>query len=389
MYSRGYLYHLVRAKDSISKTPSLESVPVVSEFLEVFPKDLPGVPPEREINFEIDLLQNTQPISVPPYIVAPAELNELKGQLNDLLDKGFIKPSISPWADPVLIVKKKDGFLRMCIDYRQLNKVTIKNKYPIPRIERENATVTVVVAAPTRTVVSQAAKPGKFTDTPVPTDDMPDREKFMIVVAWKQSDFLCKGYILSALEDNLYNVYSAITTSKELRNALDKKYKTEVACLKKFMVANFQVATMIEKLPPSWNDFKNYLKHERKEMKLKYLVITLKIEEDNRNTENKLRKSSTIIGVNIVEEAPTKDKKRKKSNGRKSEQAKKKFKGYCYNCGKAGHRSYDCHAPRKDKNKGKGKNQENIVERMEYADDLCAMISKCNLVENPKEWFLD
>ena len=157
------------------------------------------------------------------------------------------------------------------------------------------------------------------------------------------------------------------------------------------MVVNeaFQVAAMIEKLPPLLNNFKNYLKHKRKEMKLEDLVIRLKIEEDNRNTEKKSRKSSTIIGVNIVEEAPTKDKKRKKSNGQKLEQAKKKFKSNCYNCGKAGHRSSDCHAPRKDKNKGKGKSQANIMEKMEDADGLCAMISECNLVGNPKEWFLD
>ena len=142
------------------------------------------------------------------------------------------------------------------------------------------------------------------------------------------------------------------------------------------MVVNeaFQVAAMIEKLPPSWNDFKNYLKHKCKEMKLEDLVIHLKIEEDKRNAKKKSRKSSTIIWVNIVEEAPTKDKKRKKSNGQKLEQAKKKFKSNCYNCGKAGHRSSDCHAPRKDKNKGKDKNQANIVEKMEDADDLCAMI---------------
>ena len=84
------------------------------------------------------------------------------------------------------------------------------------------------------------------------------------------------------------------------------------------MVVNeaFQVAAMIEKLPPSWNDFKNYLKHKRKEMKLEDLVIRLKIEEDNRNAEKKLRKSSTIIGVNIVEEAPTKDKKKRSPMGR-------------------------------------------------------------------------
>ena len=87
------------------------------------------------------------------------------------------------------------------------------------------------------------------------------------------------------------------------------------------MVVNeaFQVAAMIEKFPPSWNDFKNYLKHKRKEMKLEDLVIHLKIEEDNWNAEKKSHKSSTIIGVNIVEEAPTMEKKRKKSNGQKSE----------------------------------------------------------------------
>ena len=131
------------------------------------------------------------------------------------------------------------------------------------------------------------------------------------------------------------------------------------------MVVNeaFQVAAMIEKLPPSQNDLKNYLKYKRNEMKFKDLVIRIKIEQDNKIAENKSLKSSTIIGVNIVKEAPTKDKKRKKSNAQKSKQAKKNFKGNCYNCGKAGHRSSDCHAPRKDKNKGKGKNQANIVEK--------------------------
>ena len=135
MISKGYLYHLVRAKDSSLETPTLDSVPVVCEFPEVFPEDLPKVPPEREINFEIDLLPDTQPISIPAYRMAPAKLKELKDQLKDLLDKGFIRPSISPWSAPVLFVKKKDGSLRMCIDYRHLNKVTIKNKYPIPRID--------------------------------------------------------------------------------------------------------------------------------------------------------------------------------------------------------------------------------------------------------------
>ncbi|XP_069147059.1 uncharacterized protein [Solanum lycopersicum] len=107
--SKGYLYHLVRVKDSSSETPTLESVPVVCEFPELFQEDLPGVPPEREIDFGIDILPNTQPIYIPLYIMAPEELKELKEQLKDLLDKGFITPSISPWGAPVLFVKKKDG----------------------------------------------------------------------------------------------------------------------------------------------------------------------------------------------------------------------------------------------------------------------------------------
>ncbi|KAH0661557.1 hypothetical protein KY284_026488 [Solanum tuberosum] len=128
LISKGCLYHIVRVKDLESKIPSLDSVPVVKDFLEVFPDDLPGIPPEWEIDFDIDLLPDTQPISIPPYWMAPAELKELKAQLKDLFDKGFIQPSISPWGAPVLFVKKKDGSLRMCIDYRQLNKVTMKNK---------------------------------------------------------------------------------------------------------------------------------------------------------------------------------------------------------------------------------------------------------------------
>ena len=108
---------------------------MVQEFLDVFPSDLPGVPPDRDIDFAIDLKPDTKPIYIPPYRMAPAELKELKDQLQDLLSKGFIRPSVSPWGAPVLFVKKKDGTMRMCIDYRQLNKVTVKNKYPLPRID--------------------------------------------------------------------------------------------------------------------------------------------------------------------------------------------------------------------------------------------------------------
>ena len=112
-----------------------EDIVVVREFLDVFPEELPGLPPDREISFEIELLPGIAPVSKAPYRMAPAELKELQIQLQELLDKGFIRPSHSPWGAPVLFVKKKDGTLRMCIDYRELNKLTIKNKYPLPRID--------------------------------------------------------------------------------------------------------------------------------------------------------------------------------------------------------------------------------------------------------------
>ncbi|KAL0556085.1 hypothetical protein IC582_004592 [Cucumis melo] len=112
-----------------------EDVPVVKEFLDVFPDDLSGLPPDREIEFTIELLPGTAPISQAPYRMAPSELKELKMQLQELVNKGYIRPSVSPWGAPVLFVKKKDGTLRLCIDYRQLNKVTIRNKYPLPRID--------------------------------------------------------------------------------------------------------------------------------------------------------------------------------------------------------------------------------------------------------------
>src|SRR5262249_34828909 len=91
--------------------------------------------PDREIEFCIDVVAGTAPISLPPYRMAPAELRELKEQLQELLDQGFIRPSTSPWGAPVLFVKKKDGSLRLCIDYRQLNKATVRNRYPLPRID--------------------------------------------------------------------------------------------------------------------------------------------------------------------------------------------------------------------------------------------------------------
>jgi hypothetical protein len=96
---------------------------------------LPGMPPDRDIEFAIELQPGTTPISKRPYRMPPAELAELKKQLQELLDKGFIRPSTSPWGCPALFVKKKDESLRLCIDYRPLNVVTIKNKYPLPHID--------------------------------------------------------------------------------------------------------------------------------------------------------------------------------------------------------------------------------------------------------------
>jgi hypothetical protein len=117
------------------KEAKLEDIPVVKEFMDVFPKELPGMPPDREIEFTIDLKPGTAPISQAPYKMGPKELKELKEQLDELESKGFIQESISPWGSPVIFVDKRDGGRRMCGDFRNLNNVTIKNKYPLPRIQ--------------------------------------------------------------------------------------------------------------------------------------------------------------------------------------------------------------------------------------------------------------
>ncbi|GJT39265.1 reverse transcriptase domain-containing protein [Tanacetum coccineum] len=113
----------------------LDDIHVVREFPEVFPDDLSGLPPIREVEFHIDLIPGALPVAKAPYRLAPSEMNELSNQLEELQEKGFIRPSSSPWGAPVLFVKKKDGAMRMCIDYRELNKLTIKNRYPLPRID--------------------------------------------------------------------------------------------------------------------------------------------------------------------------------------------------------------------------------------------------------------
>ncbi|GJR36478.1 reverse transcriptase domain-containing protein [Tanacetum coccineum] len=131
-----FLANITATKDEDkSKGKRLEDVPVVREFPEVFPEDLPGIPPTRQVEFRIDLVPGAAPVARAPYRLAPSEMKELAEQLQELTDKGFIRPSSSPWGAPVLFVKKKDGSFRMCIDYRELNKLTVKNRYPLPRID--------------------------------------------------------------------------------------------------------------------------------------------------------------------------------------------------------------------------------------------------------------
>ncbi|GKD62283.1 putative reverse transcriptase domain-containing protein, partial [Tanacetum coccineum] len=112
----------------------LEDIPVVKEFPDVFLENLPSLPPVRQVEFQIDLIPGAAPVARTPYRLAPSEMQELSNQLQELTDRGFIRPSTSPWGAPVLFVKKKDGSFRMCIDYRELNKLTVKNSYPLPRI---------------------------------------------------------------------------------------------------------------------------------------------------------------------------------------------------------------------------------------------------------------
>jgi hypothetical protein len=115
--------------------PELQDIPVVCKFLDVFPEDFPGLPPERDVEFVIELKPGTTPISRRSYQMLPNELAELKTQLQDLLEKGFIRPSSSPWGCPTIFVKKEDQTFRMCVDYKPLNEVTIKNKYPLHQID--------------------------------------------------------------------------------------------------------------------------------------------------------------------------------------------------------------------------------------------------------------
>ncbi|GJX43410.1 putative reverse transcriptase domain-containing protein [Tanacetum coccineum] len=137
LLSHGCEGFLATIHDTTSDVSSIHDQPIVSEFQDVFPKELLGIPPIRDVEFNIELIPGAEPISKAPYRMAPIELKELKDQLQELLERGFIRPSVSPWGAPVLFVKKKDGSMRLCIDYRELNKITIRNRYPLPLKEQD------------------------------------------------------------------------------------------------------------------------------------------------------------------------------------------------------------------------------------------------------------
>ena len=273
-------------------------------------------------------------------------------------------------------------------------------------------------------------------DAPALNESETDKEGVAAIDAWKHADFLCRNYVLNGLDNTLYNVYSPINTSKELWESLDKKYKTEDAGTKKFVVGkfleylmvdsktvinqvqelqlilhdihaegmslseSFQVAAIIEKLPPAWRDFKNYLKHKRKEMKLEELIVRLRIEEDNRNSEKKVGKQFMQSKANVVEHVhKPNNKKRKHASDGPSQSSKngdnKRFKGKCYNCNKVGHRAVDCRIKRKDQGSSSKKvAQANVTEWDKLSDgvanlNLSAVILEANLVGNTKEWWVD
>ncbi|GKB43941.1 hypothetical protein Tco_0888883 [Tanacetum coccineum] len=129
----------VRKTKTLSSTkanePTLSDIPIIRDFEDVFLDDLSGLLPQRQVVFRIDLIPGATPVAKLPYRLVPSEMQELSKQLQELQDEGFIRPSHSPWGAPVLFVKKKNGSFRMCIDYRELNKLTIKNRYPLPRID--------------------------------------------------------------------------------------------------------------------------------------------------------------------------------------------------------------------------------------------------------------
>ena len=270
-------------------------------------------------------------------------------------------------------------------------------------------------------------------DAPALKENETDKQVVTAVEAWNHVDFLCRNYILNGLDNTLYNVYCAFNTARELWESLDKKYKTEDAGLKKFVVGKFldykildsktvisqvqdlqvilhdihaegvslnessQVAAIIEKLPPLWKEFKNYLKHKRNEMRLEDLIVRLKIEEDNHASEKKAGKAIMESKANIVEQGQTShNNKKMKHNGNGPKQGPtKKFQGKCFVCNKQGHRAKDYHSRKDQGNPKKKRPQANVTEVDGFLGDvsdmnLSAIVSEVNFIgSNTKEWWVD
>jgi hypothetical protein len=133
---KGCPLYAIQVLNSIDNNkPSLEDHPILREYKYVFPKEIPSLPPRRDIEFSIELVPGAVPVSRTPYRMSRLELVDIKLQLKEMSYKGYLQPSVSPWGAPTLFVKNNDGTLNLCIDYRQLNKMTIKNNYPLPRID--------------------------------------------------------------------------------------------------------------------------------------------------------------------------------------------------------------------------------------------------------------
>ncbi|KAL0352509.1 UNVERIFIED_CONTAM: hypothetical protein Scaly_1639600 [Sesamum calycinum] len=193
---------------------------------------------------------------------------------------------------------------------------------------------------------------------------------------------LARNYILNGLSDTLYNVYSSATTARALWESLEKKYKTEDAGLKKFIVGKFLDFKMVD----SKTDFKNYLKHKRKEMGLEDLIVRLRIEEDNRLSEMKSGKLQIEAKANLMEQNGNTSIKRKRVDYKAKKRRAKMIKGNCYNCGKPNHMAKDCRLPKK--------NQAHVSEVRSVPIDLgelnlSVVVFEANLVDNPREWWID
>ncbi|KAL0332970.1 UNVERIFIED_CONTAM: hypothetical protein Scaly_2198500 [Sesamum calycinum] len=259
-------------------------------------------------------------------------------------------------------------------------------------------------------------------EVPVVSEGETDTQKRAAMDAWGHGDFLCRNYILNGLSDTLYNVYISTTTARAPWESLEKKYKTEDAGLKKFIVGkflnfkmvdsktvmnqvqefqmilhdlhaegmklseSFQVAAMIEKLPPLWKDFKNYLKHKRKKMGLEDLMVRLRIEEDNCLSEMKSGKLQIEAKANLMDQNGNTSIKRKRVNYKLKKGRARMIKENCYNCGKPNHMAKDCQLSKK--------NQAHVLEfRFVPIDlgelNLFAVVFEANLVDSPIEWWID